>query len=60
MSISIEDVMAAVRRDDGTGFCLACDWEQGYVDADARGVECEECGAMAVSGAEECLIGAVA
>jgi len=53
--VSIEQVMDAVERDDNSGFCLECGAEAYGVEPDARRYKCEECGAMAVYGAEECL-----
>ncbi|CAG0952131.1 hypothetical protein PLCT2_00257 [Planctomycetaceae bacterium] len=53
--IKINDVMAAVERDDCTGFCTACGEEQGGCEPDARRVECESCGEKKVYGAEELL-----
>lgn len=38
------------------GFCLACGYEQGGCEPDARDYKCEECGERKVYGAEECLI----
>jgi hypothetical protein len=56
MRIYLNDVVDAVERDDYTGFCLACGEEQGGVEPDARGHECECCGEPMVYGAEECLM----
>ena len=53
--IEIAAVMAAVERDDCTGFCLACGEEQSGCEPDARRVECESCGERKVYGAEELL-----
>ena len=53
--IEISAVMAAVERDDGTGFCIACGEEQSGCEPDARRVECESCGELKVYGAEELL-----
>ena len=53
--MNIDQVLAAVERDDGTGICEACGEEQGGCEPDARGYVCESCGAEAVYGAEECL-----
>lgn len=39
-----------------TGFCLECGNEQEGCEPDAEGYECEACGAMAVMGAENCLM----
>jgi hypothetical protein len=54
--ISVDDVIEAVRRDDGTGFCVACGEEAWGVEPDARGYECENCGEPKVYGAEEILL----
>ena len=53
--IAIDDIIAAVSRDDNTGFCLACGEEAYGVEPDAREYVCESCGQHAVYGAEECL-----
>ncbi len=53
--IEIAAVMAAVERDDCTGFCIACGEEQSGCEPDARRVECESCGEPKVYGAEELL-----
>ena len=57
--INIEAVIAAVERDDLTGFCVACGAETppGDVEPDAREYECPSCGEKKVFGAEEILIG---
>ena len=39
------------------GFCLECGYEQEGCEPDAEGYECQDCGAMAVMGAENCLLG---
>jgi hypothetical protein len=49
-------VTDAVKRDDDSGFCLACGYEQDGVEPDARDYTCEECGAHKVYGAEELLM----
>ena len=54
--IEIAAVMAAVERDDCTGFCIACGQEQSGCEPDARRVECESCGEKKVYGAEELLL----
>ena len=41
---------------DNPGFCLACGEEQEGCEPDARGYECEVCGAHRVYGAEEILL----
>jgi hypothetical protein len=56
MNIDLDEVMAAVERDDNTGFCTRCGNEQGGCEPDARGYECEACGADKVYGAEELLM----
>ncbi len=48
-------VMAALARDDGTGFCLACGAEVSGIEPDARKAVCESCGEPEVFGAEEML-----
>jgi hypothetical protein len=54
--LDMDDVMAAVERDDCTGFCLACGNEQDGCEPDATDYECEACGEHKVYGAEECMI----
>jgi hypothetical protein len=54
--ISQKRVLAAVERDDNTGFCKACGQEQDGCEPDARNYRCESCGAMEVYGAEEMLV----
>jgi len=49
------DIIAAVERDDMTGFCTACGDQAGPVEPDAREYRCESCGENAVYGAEELL-----
>jgi hypothetical protein len=51
-------IMEATQADENIGFCQECGAEAYGVEPDARGYRCESCGAMAVSGAEELLIGA--
>jgi len=60
MKISIDKVIAAVQEDPNLGFCLACGEEAYGVEPDARGYECESCGANKVYGAEELLMMGVA
>jgi hypothetical protein len=55
MRITTEQIMEAIESDDNMGFCLACGEEAYGVEPDARGYECECCGAMKVYGAEELL-----
>jgi hypothetical protein len=54
--ISQRRIMAAIERDDHTGFCTSCGSEQGGVEPDANGYRCESCGQMSVSGAEQLLM----
>ena len=53
---TIEGVLDAIERDDGTGFCLNCREEASQCEPDARERECDSCGQMQVFGAEECLL----
>lgn len=39
-----------------TGYCVRCGAEKDACEPDARKYECDECGALAVYGAEELLI----
>lgn len=55
--ISERRIVAAVKRDDGTGFCTACGNEQDGCEPDAEGYTCQACGQPAVSGAEQLLMG---
>lgn len=54
--ISIEDVMEAVQSGEFVGICKECGHEHDGCEPDARNYKCENCGAMAVYGAEELLI----
>jgi hypothetical protein len=51
----LEAVENAAHGLDNPGFCLACGADAEGVEPDARGYECESCGAFKVYGAEECL-----
>lgn len=53
---TLDDVLAAVERDDNTGFCLYCGAETQGHEPDARRQRCEGCGTHNVYGAEELLI----
>lgn len=59
-SITSERVCEAVERGlfglDNPGFCTACGAEADGCEPDARGYECESCGAKKVYGAEELLL----
>jgi hypothetical protein len=52
----LDAVIEAVRRDDGTGICLACGADQFNVEPDARQHRCEACGKFELYGAEEALV----
>jgi hypothetical protein len=54
--LNATDVLEAALNDDGSGFCTQCGAEAYGVEPDARGYECEECGADAVYGAEELVL----
>ena len=56
ITIDIDRIIEACESDDCMGFCLACGEDAYGVEPDARGYECEACGARAVFGAEEILI----
>lgn len=51
-----ERILEAAQEQDGAGFCLKCGNEQSGCEPDARGYECEACGARAVYGAEELVL----
>lgn len=53
--LDFDTVAEAVRRDDGTGFCMSCGEEASGVEPDARNYPCEFCGEKDVFGAEEVL-----
>lgn len=55
MKVSVNDVVAAVERDEMTGFCVACGEEAYNVEPDARRYECDSCGESKVYGAQELL-----
>jgi hypothetical protein len=57
--LDLDEIMAACESGDNMGFCTACGAEAYGVEPDARRYECEECGARAVYGAEELLIGCI-
>jgi hypothetical protein len=54
--VTMNQVLAAVERDDYTGICLACGNEQDGCEPDAREYTCEVCGANKVYGAEEAFL----
>ncbi len=49
-------VLAAAQAMDGTGFCVACGAEHDGIEPDACKYTCEQCGALAVYGAEEIIM----
>lgn len=55
-SITMEVILAAVEANNGTGFCIHCGHEHMECEPDMRQGECENCGSLAVYGAEELLI----
>ena len=59
-SLTIDRVMAAAESEmfgtDNPGFCIACGEEADGCEPDARGYECECCGARKVYGAQELLL----
>jgi hypothetical protein len=55
--ISQSRIMRAVESGDSIGFCRECGHETDGVEPDARNYHCDHCGANAVYGAEEMLIG---
>lgn len=54
--ISQKRIMQAVESGESIGFCTECGAEQYGCEPDANGYQCESCGAMAVTGAEELLL----
>lgn len=59
-TITTDRVEAAVMDQmtslENPGFCLACGEDADGCEPDARGYECESCGALQVYGAEEVLL----
>lgn len=54
--VTCDQILAAVERDDFTGICLRCGYEQGGCEPDARRYTCENCDCDAVFGAEELML----
>lgn len=54
--VTAERVLKAVKRDDYSGFCLACAAGASGCEPDMRKGKCESCGEFKVYGAEECLL----
>lgn len=62
-SITDKKLTAAIRRDDGTGFCNACGSRyNGFAEPDAKHYPCsrKSCGKLEVYGAEQLLLLTVA
>ena len=55
-SITVEEILATVQRDENEGFCVACGAVRDGCEPDARQYQCEACGEFEVYGAEELLI----
>ena len=53
-TFTLEQIEPAI--EDYTGFCTMCGAERDRCEPDAREYECEECGELAVYGAEELLM----
>lgn len=53
---TIEQVLAAVKEDDGIGFCVECGAETGDVEPDARRNICDVCGQPSVYAADILLL----
>jgi len=56
MTLDLDEVMEAAQRDDFTGFCRACGYEQAGIEADARKDQCDNCRKPQVYGAEQLCI----
>lgn len=56
MNRVVEAVEESWRTTYNPGFCTKCGYEQDGCEPDAEGYECENCGEMAVDGAENCLL----
>ena len=54
--ITLARVLAAVKRDDYTGFCKECGATRKGCEPDARNYPCGNCGRNRVFGAEELLM----
>lgn len=53
--ITLERIEACLLRDEDAGFCTECGAKAHCVEPDARNYRCEDCGELAVFGAEELL-----
>jgi len=54
MIFQLEDITEAM--DSMAGFCVECGAWRDCCEPDAREYDCEECGSMAVYGAEELIV----
>ena len=54
--LTLSRIVAAVKRDDYTGFCKACGATRGNCEPDAEHYPCDNCGQNEVSGAEQLLM----
>lgn len=61
-SITEKRLVSATRKDNGTGFCIACGKAQTFVEPDAQGYTCAKprCAGATVYGAEQLLLMTVA
>lgn len=56
-NLSMDDIVAAVERDENEGFCLNCGEHSGEsVEPDAQNYMCSHCNISGVFGAPEILI----
>lgn len=53
-TFTLEEIEEAM--EDQCGFCTECGAERSMCEPDAREYQCDECGAMAVYGAEELVM----
>jgi len=53
--LSLSRIINAVKKDNGTGFCVKCGHTRKYCEPDARQYPCDNCKENKVYGAEECL-----
>ena len=60
-NLTLDRLMAAVERDDGTGYCRHCgEQAEHFVEPDADDYPCDYCGTDTVAGAEQILLETVA
>ncbi|MGD8274975.1 MAG: hypothetical protein PVJ30_03385 [Thiohalocapsa sp.] len=53
---TIDEIIKAAESREDVGFCVACGAMAKDIEPDARGYPCENCGRLAVYGAEELLL----